>query len=394
MTLFEYLIRSTACFALLYLPYLLLFRRLTFFQWQRFYLLLTGAASVVLPFFVAGGETISVQAYWLKELLAGSETPAGAESVVHTDWFSLVYFSGVFVFAGLFLFRLSRLLRIVFVKAQKSGDLHFLPESYPQTAFSFFRRIVLHPGFSEGEKKYIVKHERTHARQLHTLDLLFYEWLCVFAWFNPLYRLARKQLAETHEFIADEQACGDDAVHYQRVLVAHVLGLPAASLTHSFSRPGSLQSRINMMNKTKSPKAALFGYLLAVPFLTGAMMISSFTLKAQEETGVVKVSKGDQVEKQPGYKGGNEAMVKFLSANIHYPEDAKKAKTAGMVVVNFVVDENGKVTKAQVKKSVSPSLDAEALRVINSMPDWTPGETKEGKKVKAEMNIPIRFALD
>lgn len=390
MTLFDFLLRSSLYFALLYLPYLLLFRRYTFFQWQRVYLVLAALLSLLLPLAGRGGETLALQSYWLQELLVNGQPAVAAAVEQPADWFSLLYFSGLAIASGFFLVRLVRLLLLI-GRSRREGEYRLLPRDYPQTAFSFFGIIVLHPGFSEEERRYVLQHERVHVRQGHTWDLFFYEWLCVFAWFNPLYRLARKHLAETHEFIADEQACGGDAVHYQRVLVAHVLGLPAASLTHSFSRPGSLQTRIKMMNKTRSRKASLFGFLLAVPLLAGALTLNSFTFTAKEKTAIVKGD--DQAEKMPEFKGGQEALMKYVGENVRYPEDAKKAKTEGMVVVSFVVGKDGKVTKAKVAKSVSPSLDAEALRVVNAMPDWTPGE-KSGKKVDAEMSLPIRFKLN
>lgn len=99
-----------------------------------------------------------------------------------------------------------------------------------------------------------------------------------------------------------------------------------------------------------------------------------------------------EVDKMPEYVGGMEAMTKYMTSNIRYPETAVKSKTTGRVVVSFVVTKDGKVTKAVVKRGVSKELDAEALRVVSSMPNWIPGE-KEGKKVDAEMVLPVAFAL-
>lgn len=99
-----------------------------------------------------------------------------------------------------------------------------------------------------------------------------------------------------------------------------------------------------------------------------------------------------EVDKMPEYVGGSEAMTKYLTSNIRYPEAAVKAKTTGRVIVSFVVTKDGKVTKAAVKRGVSKELDAEALRVVSSMPNWIPGE-KEGKKADTEMILPVSFAL-
>ena len=99
-----------------------------------------------------------------------------------------------------------------------------------------------------------------------------------------------------------------------------------------------------------------------------------------------------EVEVMPEFPGGFTALQEFLVKNIQYPEKAKKEGITGKVFVQFIIDETGKVTDPKVLKSVHPLLDAEAVRVIGAMPDWTPGTVK-GKKVKVAFTLPIMFAL-
>lgn len=99
-----------------------------------------------------------------------------------------------------------------------------------------------------------------------------------------------------------------------------------------------------------------------------------------------------EVDKVPEYPGGNEAMTKYLITNLRYPETAVTTKTTGKVFVSFIVTKDGKVSKAAIKRGVSKELDNEALRVISAMPNWIPGE-KDGKKVDAEMILPVMFKL-
>ena len=84
--------------------------------------------------------------------------------------------------------------------------------------------------------------------------------------------------------------------------------------------------------------------------------------------------------------------MEFVGANVRYPEAAKAEGVQGTVLVEFIVDTKGKVIEPKVKKSVSPSLDAEAIRVINSMPRWIPGK-EEGTIVNSLMSFPIKFKL-
>ena len=101
----------------------------------------------------------------------------------------------------------------------------------------------------------------------------------------------------------------------------------------------------------------------------------------------------DVVEEMPQFPGGPSALFEFLSKNIQYPKDAEKAKLEGRVIVTFVVKKDGSITDAKVVKSVAPSLDAEALRVINAMPNWTPGK-QGGQPVNVKYTVPLTFRLN
>lgn len=100
----------------------------------------------------------------------------------------------------------------------------------------------------------------------------------------------------------------------------------------------------------------------------------------------------DTVEQMPEYPGGMQAMIEFLQANMKYPEDAAKQKVEGRVLVQFVVETDGSVTDVHVAKQVFPSLDAEAIRVVQAMPKWTPGKDK-GRVVRVKYNLPIVFRM-
>jgi TonB family protein len=85
--------------------------------------------------------------------------------------------------------------------------------------------------------------------------------------------------------------------------------------------------------------------------------------------------------------------MKYLGNNVTYPEKAKEEKIDGKVYVSFVVNKKGKVTQVKIEKGPDESLNKEALRVINKMPDWTPGK-HEGKNVNVKVNLPIAFKLE
>lgn len=100
----------------------------------------------------------------------------------------------------------------------------------------------------------------------------------------------------------------------------------------------------------------------------------------------------DVVEKMPEFPGGMQALLDYLMKNVKYPKEAEDAKTQGRVIATFVVNKDGAIRNAKIVRSVDPALDNEALRVINAMPNWTPGRQND-KAVNVKYTIPISFML-
>jgi len=101
----------------------------------------------------------------------------------------------------------------------------------------------------------------------------------------------------------------------------------------------------------------------------------------------------DVIEKMPLFPGGEKALLNYISRSLKYPIDAQKKGIQGRVILRFVVASSGKTTKVEVIRSVYPSIDNEAVRVIESLPDWIPGE-QNGEKVNVYYTIPITFNLN
>ena len=100
----------------------------------------------------------------------------------------------------------------------------------------------------------------------------------------------------------------------------------------------------------------------------------------------------DVVEQMPSFPGGQGALMDFLSNNVKYPVVAQENGVQGRVVVSFVVEKDGSITDVKVVKSVDPSLDKEAARVVKSMPKWIPGK-QNGSAVRVKYNVPVSFRL-
>ena len=122
------------------------------------------------------------------------------------------------------------------------------------------------------------------------------------------------------------------------------------------------------------------------------LQIHLSTPDGEEFVGTAYQEAYNMVEKMPEFPGGIEAMMKFLSENVKYPEAAHKAGAQGKVLVNFIVEPDGSVSNVHVAQKVNDDLDAEAIRVIGSMPKWSPGMEK-GQAVRVKYALPILFRL-
>jgi TonB family protein len=120
----------------------------------------------------------------------------------------------------------------------------------------------------------------------------------------------------------------------------------------------------------------------------GKKSISMKVMEDNDQNDVFQI-----VEKMPVFPGEEEALSKFLSENIKYPEQALKDTIQGRVFVNFIVEKDGSVSNAKIARGVTESLDNEALRVINMMPKWIPG-MQRGKPVRVSFTLPINFVLN
>ena len=150
-------------------------------------------------------------------------------------------------------------------------------------------------------------------------------------------------------------------------------------------------------NKTMQKK--LFLSIIAAAWLIACNITTVARAQKTSKTATVKCENKVENDSMDGFwditpvfPGGDMALKTYLQQNIKYPALAMKNKEEGRVVVKFLVEKDGRLSHLKVVRSVSPLLDAEALRVIKAMPNWTPGR-HEGKPVRVKYNIPIQFKL-
>ena len=172
---------------------------------------------------------------------------------------------------------------------------------------------------------------------------------------------------------------------------------------------------MSMKNKQKTNLFAGYKYLLFVPLAFALMFMNSCKRKpkvqkqemegtrvvvkaeSSEDTAQFKSAESTEktyvvVEQMPSFPGGDSALLKYLLENVKYPVSALKAQKQGRVMVRFTVEKDGAISNVKVARSVTPSLDAEAVRAIKSMPKWSPGK-QGGEFVRVKYIVPVTFRL-
>lgn len=350
-----------------------------------------------------------------------------------------------------------------------------------EAPFSLFRHIVVGgKGLSAAELQMVLAHERLHAEQGHSWDRLAVRLAGCLLWFDPFVWLYGREVAEVHEFLADEavlQQRGEDCVKdYLRLLYCQATGVRFGGLVNNL-HVSSIKNRIAMMKQSESrsgwaralaalPVAAVLllancknqepspqqaaipdGTYEVSPFINtyqggrlvgrefmGAMLpidevgehavfadsaeAVRFQVKLQGEGKtarmVAMLNLGDSTaehwyevawdedrwwnDEDTGifqlaeYPGGFEALADYMAKGILYPARAKAEGVQGRVYVQFVVEADGTVGDATVKRGIGAGCDEVALQVVKAMPRWVPAQFK-GKPVRSKFTIPVNFTL-
>lgn len=530
-----YFLKINVAIALFYAFYRLFFYKDTFFAWRRTALLCFFAVSAAVPLlniqhWIVQQEPMAAMAdlYATVVLPELTLTPQP-----ETDWQQLTvdgivitYWLVAFLLAVRFFAQLVGIFRLARrCPTQKidGTNVHLLPCA--EGPFSFFRWIFVCPeAHTNEELNEILTHERTHARQWHSIDVLIGELACIVCWFNPFAWLMKREIRTNLEYMADEKVL--ETGHDSRTYQYHLLGLShhkaAATIYNSFNVL-PLKKRIIMMNKRRTRAIGRTKYLMFLPLAALLMIVSNieavaratqkitaevieavtpaeipnvqpqpeniaplpqqeksdkvtykgkivdeagnplsdvqivtdrkfqsittstvndkgeFRIETSPEASIAFLYKGkdaqilgwgwagnpetlakmdsnnmvivlkpqqvinaptdgdedvfEVVENMPEFPdGGMPGLMKYLSANIRYPEAAHKAGTQGRVTVQFVVGKDGSIGNVSILRGVDPALDAEAIRVISGMPKWKPG-TQKGEPVNVKYTVPVMFRL-
>ena len=285
---FIYLLKATGLLSLFLLFYRAFLYRETHFQVSRWFLLFTIPVSFVLPLLTWTTYT-DVLVEWQPVLVPANsveqiiEETGQESSSIWSSWqgmLLMLYGTTTLFLLGRLAFKSWRLTSMLrrYPQHKKEGFRYVkLPISYPP--FSYFRYIAFNPeAFPEDELEAILTHERAHAKQLHSIDILLAELVLCLHWFNPFAWWFRKNIEQNLEFLADQSATAEleSSRNYQKTLLKLSIHQDSPALSASFFN-SLIKKRIVMINQEPSSPAKRWKFLLVLPLI--AVFLLSFNKK-------------------------------------------------------------------------------------------------------------------
>ncbi|MGC4235635.1 MAG: M56 family metallopeptidase [Niabella sp.] len=282
MEWFPYLIKVSICTVIFFGFYQLLLRRLTFFKFNRFYLLITLLLSFVIPALrltiEKTTETIvsTAPAATVRGNQAAMPLPVktvmgaaqGAAVQKHIDWIKLseyLYIAVALIITCLAVWRLFQLSRLISRNSENVNGLKLISQTTGLTNCSFFNYVFIDKSsLTEPEIQIILAHETVHAQQYHSLDKIALLFIKAVLWFNPVVYFYNRALEQMHEYEADEVTSQNVGIPLYANLILNIAISKNTPLLHSFSK-SPVKERIKMLFNQKSGNMKKISYLLALP---------------------------------------------------------------------------------------------------------------------------------
>jgi len=415
MTWAHYILQVNIYLVVFYGFYKLLLDKETYFLLNRIYLVSAGIFSLAIPF---------IRLEWFSTQPAVQPVYTGAVQINDfitqmavvqdaPERFNLgntlvfIYLAGILFFVVRFIVQLISV--HILLKTKKRGS-----------AFSFFKKKVIDQDLPEVQT--IQKHEEIHIRQWHTLDVLFFELLGIITWFNPIIYFYKITVKHIHEYLADEEAANfqGDKEEYALLLLSSAFRVPTNTLTNSFLNKSLIKKRIYMLHKQRSRKTAILKYGMFVPLFAVALIMSSATIRNNEEikkvaeeipmeeplklvqeaikTTIVapltsnskslvnEAKKGLLTSNITGIDSSWKEFYKYLKRSVRYPANARNSNIQGASQIKFTVKDGVIEGVSVASKALGGGCDAEIMRAVLTYPDFK--ANNDGK-----YSLPFSFTL-
>ena len=438
--LLNYLLESFLIFSVLLLFYHLILEKEKCYHFNRYYLLITPLLALILPIIhIQINPASPVASVVFPENLiilpgvsiSAESTSRGVLSVI--NWNQVIaasYLTGLLFFLFRFLFRMGRI-ALMFIRyrnqTMKLNGYYLVYTQGENPTFSFFNYIFWDQtrSMTEGEENQILEHELKHVRDMHSLDLIYFNILSIVFWFNPFVHMLLIRAGEIHEYIADDTVVRRvDRSNYVSLLARMALSRIHLPVSSFFEKSTTLK-RIEKMKSLKQHTSIL--KLLAIIPVIGIIIVvfscqddnskdidsksvQAVAEQASAESDIslpsARIDNGSEglqninedeimttVDDQPTPADGMEAFFSAIGQNLKYPKEAREKGVEGKVFVEFVIDTDGNIRNVKTVKGIGNGCDEAAEQVLNDIDmKWNPGVHKD-KKVNCRMVLPINFKL-
>lgn len=282
-----YMLKSTTISIIFVGYYWIALRNKNFNSFNRFYLLFSTALSLILP--ILNLDLIQIENISSIDSLK-LESSNNFTTSNYITYESTIYQYTLFIFliisALLLIILLRNIVKIYTIKGKseksKIGNIDFIVTNLETAPFTFLNNLFWKDSIKLEEPygQNIFKHEVTHIKQMHTIDILFFQILCAICWFNPIYWVTKKEIRTIHEFIADEVAFGtNNERDFIEAVLSNHYGKHFLSPTHTFFY-SSIKRRIFMLNQNQKTKFSQLRRLFVLPITV--CVVISFSIKTIE----------------------------------------------------------------------------------------------------------------
>jgi hypothetical protein len=352
-----YIAKSTGLVILFYCAYYFLLRKETFFNSNRWFLLIGLFTSVILPF------AVYTKIIWVKPTptTAINLSPINTFQTIENNsseinWLFLVIlvycigFSILLIKLGMDFYSLHNVLKGK--KIQQQADFKFIDTTDNIAPFSYFEYIVYNSSmYTPSELENIIEHEKVHSDQNHTIDVLISRAFCLLFWFNPVIWLYKKAITQNLEFIADKEAAQkiSDKKAYQYTLLKITTHESCVAITNHFYQ-SLIKKRIVMLNKNQSKKGSSWKLCLVIPALAAFVFLFQIEVIAKEKKGIKKEVLNDNEASEDIYKISKTTTDQELK---EIAENLKKKHNTDAVFSDVRRNSNNELTglKVDLKRS-------------------------------------------
>jgi TonB family protein len=451
-----YLVKVSAGTTLLYLCYLLLFRKDTFYLRNRILLILI----LVLPTFfplikipvvrnniVSQGLTNTVVNFVYSGTSAVPTLPGASDSFDYIGIFTVIYF----VVAALLLIRIlvSLISTYRIIRQGTINRSHFpkvIISEKQLSPFSFFPYAVIPAeDYRSGNYKDVLDHEFAHLRQGHSFDLLLTELFISFQWFNPFVWLIKRSVILNHEYLADQLSLinNNSAKEYQYRLLNFQKGLKNISLAHNFN--SLIKNRIIMINKKPTRRYATLKNILILPVV--AIVVYAFStpeyhssIASSNDNSLIinqqaaihqKEAKGKDIKETsrngaaeinstkntnrpaiqipvkrtgpddyPTFQGKTYVLFnEWVVKQIKYPAEAAARGSKGRISANVTIEADGSISNVFIMGKADPDLSEAIISAIRSSPRWEKAKNPKADgpfqtMVSVKFELPDKVSVD